>query len=207
MAEAMLPGFISPCLPTKAKEPPCGGLWWHEIKHDGFRIIARKDGSRVRLFTRNGRDFTHRFPLIVDALTGLRSRSCILDGEAVCCGEDGMPSFDRIRYRRHDGSVFLYAFDLIELNGDDLRRETLEVRKATLVSVLAKAAAGLRLNEHLEHPDGEVVFRHACKMGLEGIVSKRKDSPYRSGRSPDWLKLKNPACAAVKREAEEDWGR
>jgi hypothetical protein len=71
-------------LPTKAKEPPCGGLWWHEIKHNGFRIIARKDGSRVRLFTRNDRDFTHRFPLIVDALTGLRSRSCILDGEAVC---------------------------------------------------------------------------------------------------------------------------
>jgi bifunctional non-homologous end joining protein LigD len=130
-----------------------------------------------------------------------------LDGEAVACVADGVPSFDRIRYRRHDASVFLYAFDLIELNGDDLRREPLEVRKATLASVLSKAAAGLRLNAHLEHDDGDVVFRHACKMGLEGIVSKRKASPYRSGRSPDWLKLKNPACAAVKREAEEDWGR
>jgi bifunctional non-homologous end joining protein LigD len=82
-----------------------------------------------------------------------------------------VPSFDRIRYRRHDGSVFLYAFDLIELNGDDLRREPLEVRKATLASVLAKAAAGLRLNEHIEHEDGEIVFRHACKMGLEGTRS------------------------------------
>jgi len=91
--------------------------------------------------------------------------------------------------------------------GDDLRREPLEVRRATLASVLAKAADGLRFNEHLEHDDAEVVFRHACKMGLEGIVSKRKGSPYRSGRSPDWVKLKNPACAAVMREAEEDWGR
>jgi bifunctional non-homologous end joining protein LigD len=118
-----------------------------------------------------------------------------------------VPSFDRIRYRRHDGSVFLYAFDLIELNGDDLRREPLEVRKATLASVLAEAAAGLRLNEHLEHNDGAIVFRHACKMGLEDIVSKRRDSPYRSGRCADWLKMKKPACEAVRREAEEDWGR
>ncbi len=103
-----------------------------------------------------------------------------------------MPSFDRIRYRRYDDSVFLYPFDLIELNGDDLRRDPLEVRKATLASVLAKTGPGLRLNEHLEHDDGEVVFRHACKLGLEGIVSKRKDSAYRSGRSPDWLKIKKP---------------
>jgi bifunctional non-homologous end joining protein LigD len=89
-----------------------------------------------------------------------------------------------IRYRRHDASVFLYAFDLIELNGDGLRREPLEVRKATLASVLTKAGPGLRLNEHLEHEDGGTVFRHACKLGLEGIVSKRKGSPYRSGRPP-----------------------
>jgi bifunctional non-homologous end joining protein LigD len=141
----------------------------------------------------------------VDALAALRSRSCILDGEAVACGDDGVPRFDRIRYRRHDASVFLYAFDLIELNGDDLRREPLPVRKATLASVLAKAGLGLRLNTHLDHDDGEVVFRHACKMGLEGIVSKRRDSPYRSGRSADWLKCKNPVCEAARREAEEDW--
>ena len=79
--------------------------------------------------------------------------------------------------------------------------------KATLISVLAKAGPGLRLNEHLEHEDGEVVFRHACKRGLEGIMPKRKGSPYRSGRSPDWLKMKNPEAPAVKRKAEEDWGR
>ena len=136
----------------------------------------------------------------------LRARSCIIDGEAVCCGDDGVPSFDRIRYRRHDGEVFLYAFDLIELDGDDLRREPLDVRKATLASLLRRSATGLRLNEHIE-ADGPTVFAHACKLGLEGIVSKRKGSPYRSGRSPDWLKMKNPACAAVRREEEEDWGR
>jgi bifunctional non-homologous end joining protein LigD len=98
----------------------------------------------------------------------------------------------------------MYAFDLIELNSDDLRRDPLEVRKATLASVLSKANGGLRLNEHIEHDDGAVVFRHACKMGLEGIASKRKASAYRSGPSRDWLKCKNPAREAVRREAEED---
>jgi bifunctional non-homologous end joining protein LigD len=199
-------GFVPPCLPTKAPQPPTGEAWLHEIKHDGFRVIARKDGNRVRLYSRPGNDLTYRFPLIVESLARLRSRFCIIDGEAVACDDNGMPSFDRIRYRRHDASVFLFAFDLIEWNGDDLRREPLAVRKATLASVLAKAAPGLRLNEHLE-ADGPTVFAHACKMGLEGIVSKRKDSPYRSGRSPDWVKSKNPACAAVKREEEEDWAR
>ena len=199
-------GFVPPCLPTKALRPPSGELWLYEIKHDGFRVIARKDGDRVRLYSRPGNDLTDRFPLIVEALAGLRSRSVILDGEAVCCDENGMPSFDRLRHRHHDRSVFLYAFDLIELNGDDLRREPLEVRKATLASVASRAAPGLRLNEHIE-ADGPTVFAHACRMGLEGIVSKRKNSTYRSGLSRDWLKSKNPACAAVKREAEEDWGR
>jgi bifunctional non-homologous end joining protein LigD len=200
------PGFVPPCLPTKAPHPPTGAVWLHEIKHDGFRVIARKDGARVRLYSRPGNDLTYRFPLIVEALVRLRSRSCIIDGEAVACDDKGMASFDRLRYRRHDGSTFLHAFDLIELNGDDLRRELLEVRKATLASVLARTASGLRLNEHIE-ADGPTVFAHACKMGLEGIVSKRKGSSYRSGRSRDWLKSKNPVCEAVKREAEEEWGR
>ena len=200
-------GFIQPCLPTKAPKPPFGALWLHEIKHDGFRVIARKDGARVRLYSRPGNDLTDRFSLIVEALAGLRSRSCIIDGEAVACDERGIAAFDLIRYRRNDACVFLYAFDLIELNGDDLRRDPLVVRKATLASVLAKARVGIRYNDHLEFDDGEAVFHHACRMGLEGIVSKRKDSTYRSGRSPDWLKMKNPGCEAVKREAEEDWGR
>ena len=99
------------------------------------------------------------------------------------------------------------SFDLLELNGTDLRREPIEVRKATLASILRKAKHGVRLNEHLAHDCGLTVFQQACKMGLEGIVSKRLGSRYRSGRSPDWLKFKNPEAPAVKREAEEDWAR
>ena len=200
-------GFIAPCLPTNAPQPPSGSMWLHEIKHDGFRVIARKDSTRVKLYSRPGNDLTERFPLIVEPLSRLRARTCIIDGEAVVCGDDGIASFDRIRYRRHDASAFFFAFDLIELNGDDLRRDPLAVRKATLASLLAQAPAGLRFNEHFEHEDGPLVFAHACKMGLEGIVSKRKDSRYRSGRSPDWIKSKNPDAPAVMREAEEHWGR
>ena len=124
----------------------------------------------------------------------------------MCCDDDGVPSFDRIRYRRPDAGVFLYAFDLIELNGGDLRREPLAVRKATLASVLAKAAPGLRLNEHIETADGPTVFAHACKMGLEGIVSKRKTSAYARAARPTGSRAKNPTCEAVRREVEEDWG-
>jgi bifunctional non-homologous end joining protein LigD len=116
-------------------------------------------------------------------------------------------AFHVLRRRRNEPDAFLYAFDLLELNGDDLRREPIEVRKATLASILRKSRYGVRLNEHLEHDCGLTVFQHACKMGLEGVVSKRLGSRYRSGRSPDWLKFKNPEAPAVKREAEEDWGR
>ena len=122
----------------------------------------------------------------------------------MACDDNGVASFDLVRHQRANASTFLYAFDLIELNSDDLRRDPLEVRKVTLRSMLAKAGLGLRFNEHIEG-DGPTVFAHACKLGLEGIVSKRKNSIYRSGRSPDWLKMKNPAAPAVKREAEEDW--
>jgi bifunctional non-homologous end joining protein LigD len=205
MLRTLPAGFIAPCLPTKTDKLPSGSQWLHEIKHDGFRVIASKDGDHVRLYSRPGNDMTRRFPLIAEALTGLRSRSCIIDGEAVACDDNGLASFERIRYRHHDEDVFLYAFDLIELSGDDLRRDPLEVRKATLKSVLAKADPGLRLNEYIE-ADGPTVFAHACKMGLEGIVSKHKTSTYRSGRSPDWLKCNNPAAPAVTREAEEEWG-
>jgi ketosteroid isomerase-like protein len=106
----------------KAPRPPSGAPWLHESKHDGFRVIARKDGARVRLYSRPGNDLTDRFSLIVEALAGLRSRSCIIDGEAVACDERGIAAFGLIRYRPNDGCVFLYAFDLIESNGDDLRR-------------------------------------------------------------------------------------
>jgi ATP-dependent DNA ligase len=103
--------------------------------------------------------------------------------------------------------VFLYAFDLIGLDGDDLRRDPLAVRKAMLASLLTHSAPGLRFNEHINEKDGPLVFVQACRLGLEGIVAKRRNSAYRSGRSPDWIKSKNPAAPAVRREAEEDWGR
>jgi bifunctional non-homologous end joining protein LigD len=112
----------------------------------------------VRLYSRPGNDLTDRFPQIIEALSGLRSRSCIIDGEAVACDDNGLAVFDRVRYRRHDGKVFLYAFDLIELGGDDLRREPLDVRKATLRSLLIKAGPGLRWNEHIEG-DAGTIFR------------------------------------------------
>ena len=102
--------------------------------------------------------------------------------------------------------MFLYAFDLLELDGQDLRREPLETRKATLASLLRGCQSGLRFNQHIEHP-GDVVFRHVCKLGCEGIVSKHLGSPYVSGRTRHWLKFKNPAAPAVKREAEEEWGK
>jgi ATP-dependent DNA ligase len=140
-SRALPAGFIAPCLPTKATEPPSGEMWLHEIRHDGIRVIARKQDKRIRLYSRPGNDLTHRFPQIVEALAQLRSPSCILDGEAVACREDGIALFERIRYRRHDASVFMWAFDLIELNGDDLRRERLEQRKATLA----------RLHPHRRH--------------------------------------------------------
>ena len=122
----------------------------------------------MKLYSRPGNDLTHRFPLIVEALASLRSRSCIIDGEAVACGEDGVASFDRIRHRHHDADVFLYAFDLIELNGDDLRRDPLVVRKATLASVLGRAAPGLRFNEHLDEENGPLGAGSALRMAASG---------------------------------------
>ena len=119
----------------------------------------------MTLYSRPGNDLTDRFSLIVEALARLRVRSCIIDGEAVVCDDTGIARFNRIRYRSYDDCVFLYAFDLIELSGEDMRREPLQVRKATLASVVAKANAGIRFNEHMECEDGEAVFRHACKMG------------------------------------------
>ena len=111
--------------------------------------------------------------------------------------------FEHLRRKPSGGQVFLFAFDLLELDGEDLRRAAFETRKATLATLLRRSLPGLRLNEHLTYP-GDIVFRHACKLGLEGIVSKRLGSRY---LTLDWLKMKNPDAPAVKREAEEDWGK
>ena len=198
--------FIEPCLPSPAKRPPAGANWIHEIKHDGFRIMARRNSAGVRLITRHGNDFTSRFPLAVAAVTALPARSFLLDGEAIVTDERGLAVFDLIRHKRHGADAVLLAFDLIELDGEDLRRTPIEQRKRQLAKLVRRPQAGIVVNEVFEG-DGDVLFAHACKLGCEGIVSKRLSSLYKSGRSPHWLKVKNPKAPAAMREAEEDWGR
>ena len=193
-----------PCLPCLAKHPPAGSGWLHEIKHDGFRIIAHRDAGGVRLITRKGFDLADRFILAATAIASLPARSCVIDGEAIACDQRGLSVFDMIRWRQHDNAVTLCAFDLLELDGEDLRREPIEVRKATLKGLLRRTRPGIAFNRHFED-DGAIVYEQACALGCEGIVSKRLGSPYRSGRSPHWMKIKNPKAPAVTREAEEDW--
>jgi bifunctional non-homologous end joining protein LigD len=192
------PGLIEPCIPTLASRPPVGPQWVHEIKHDGYRLIPRKTGDRVRLFTRRGYDWTERYPLIAKAVAALQATSATIDGEAVCCDESGVSVFDNLHSRRCDDRALLYAFDLLELDGHDLRPQPLHARKARLEQLLATAPAGIQYNEHVEG-DGQIVFAHACKLGLEGIVSKHREHAYRSGRSETWLKVKNPAAPGVTR--------
>ena len=180
-------GFIQPCLPSLATKPPSGPEWIHEIKHDGYRLMICRDTAGMRLLTRRGYDWTARFPAIASAASVLRAKSFLIDGEAVCCDDKGIAVFDKLRQRRNEWSVFLVAFDLLELNGRDLRREPIEIRKAGLARLLRNAEPGLQLSEHIEH-EAAIVFEHACKLGLEGIVSKRRGSRYQSGRSSLWLK-------------------
>jgi ATP-dependent DNA ligase len=196
---------LEPCLPSRATEPPAGQGWIHEIKHDGFRIIGRRDKDRVRLVTRNGYDFTDRYPKIAAAVASLPVRSCVVDGEAIVVNADGLSVFEALRYRQHDGAAVLCVFDLIEIDGKDLRWQPIEDRKATLADLLQGIDDGLAFNQHFTG-DGAMIFEHACALGCEGIVSKRLGSHYRSGRVDHWLKIKNPEAPAVRREAEEDWG-
>jgi bifunctional non-homologous end joining protein LigD len=191
-------------LPTNAQAVPAGPQWAYEIKHDGFRFICRRDGDRVRVYSRNGRDWTDRVPLIAEALTKLQVKSVTLDGEGVVCRADGVSDFDRLRAangRLGSREAFLYAFDLLEIDGEDLRRYEWHVRRATLRSLVKRVGPGIRLFQHLDG-DGALAFQHACRMGLEGIVAKRRDRPYRSGRSPDWIKVKNPDAPAARRLIE-----
>jgi bifunctional non-homologous end joining protein LigD len=139
------------------------------------------------------------------AIAKLPVRSCLIDGEAIVCDENGLAVFELIRRQGALASAVLCAFDLLEVDGRDLRREPIEQRKRLLSKLLKEQQMSVVLNETYEE-DGAMVFREACKLGCEGIVSKRLGSMYRRGRSPHWLKVKNPNAPAVKREAEEDWG-
>jgi bifunctional non-homologous end joining protein LigD len=197
-------GFIEPCQPSTASDPPDGPGWIHEIKHDGFRILARRDGPKVRLISRNGHDLTYRFPLTAAAVAALQVRSCSIDGEAIVCDGKGLAVFQFIRNYRRGNIATICAFDLIEIDGRDMRQQPIEERKHVLKWLLTKSHPGITYNRHFD-VEGAIVFHHACKLGCEGIVSKRIGSPYRAGRSADWIKVKNPAAPAVKREAEEEW--
>jgi bifunctional non-homologous end joining protein LigD len=195
-------GIIEPCLPSPAKAPPSGPGWIHEF----IRILARRDGTSVRLLTRAGDDFSSRFPFIAMAVSKLRVRSYLIDGEAVVCDDNGLAVFELIRQHGAGERAVLCAFDLLELDGKDLRRRPIEKRKELLAELLNGSQVGIVFNECFGE-DGAIVFREACRLGCEGIVSKRLGSIYRRGRSPLWLKVNNPTAPVVKREAEEDWGR
>jgi bifunctional non-homologous end joining protein LigD len=193
---------FEPCIPTPGKQVPSGPDWIHEIKHDGYRLIVQREGKRVRLFTRNGHDWTDRYPLIVEAALRNRSSSFVIDGEAVLLGVDGISDFNGLHSRRHNDEVQLYAFDILALDGDDLRKLPLHLSKNNLARLLAGRPEGIFVSQFEQGEIGPDLFRAACNFGLEGLVSKRRDRPYRPGRSPDWIKVKHRSHPAIERVKE-----
>jgi bifunctional non-homologous end joining protein LigD len=186
-----LPGFIEPALATLRPKAPTGESWLHEIKFDGYRIQAHVADGEARLLTRSGLDWSDRFQPVADALAALPG-SVILDGEIVVEDASGVSDFSALQAdlaaSRADRFAY-YAFDLVHENGEDLRPKPLTERKTRLAALLERAPAPVRYSEHFDE-EGEVMLRHACRLSLEGLVSKRRDAPYRSGRSRDWIKSK-----------------
>src|SRR5215467_13522767 len=167
MRNTLLPaGFVVPAQPIKASKPSSGADWVHEIKHDGYRLIVRRDGPTVRLYTRNAYDWTTRLPAIAAAAQWIRAKSFTIDGEAVVLGPDGLSRFDELRRREAAHSAMLYAFDLIEHDGRDLRDLPFLDRKAALARLLRDTEASMLLNEHVAG-DGPTMFEHACRLGAE----------------------------------------
>jgi bifunctional non-homologous end joining protein LigD len=186
------PGFIVPSQPTLADKVPEGDGWIHELKHDGFRILAFKDGDKVRLWSRNGRDWSAEFVAITAAMRALPFKRIMLDGEAVAHCLEGLPDFHRLLGDGQATACF-YAFDLLWLEAQDVRGVELIGRRRMVQKALRKGGPVLRFSEHLDAAQGEAMFRQACAMGLEGIVSKKVTSRYKSGACKSWLKVKNPA--------------
>jgi bifunctional non-homologous end joining protein LigD len=176
---------------------PAGEKWVHEIKWDGYRLQIRIEHGQVTILTRRGHDWTHRFPTIRDAAAELPVRAALIDGEAVV-EVNGVSNFSALQaalgaregpgHKAAHEAVF-YAFDLLHLNGVDLQPATLLKRKDALAELVGGGVGAIHYSEHLAD-NGEALFRQACVMGLEGIISKRRDCPYRSGRRDDWLKIK-----------------
>lgn len=182
-----------PQLATLVKAPPRGPGWVHEIKFDGYRIGALLQGDAVHLISRNGKDWTAQFPEVARAVAALPAREAILDGEVCMVLPDGRTSFQALQNAFSGGSrsgLTYFAFDLVRLDGTDLGRRPLLERKAALAALLGRARSRLiRPSDHWD-ADGEAVLREACRLGLEGIVSKRADAAYRPGRNADWVKVK-----------------
>src|SRR4051812_47887551 len=190
--KAPMPGFIEPCDPTLHERAPAGSDWVYEIKTDGYRAQVHIRDNRVTIYSRNGYDWTDEFTPIANAASQLGVREAIIDGEATVLGNTGLPDFQALRRElgnRESAKLLLHAFDLLYLNGRDLRRTPLLERKQALKGLLQGAPPNLVYVDFLEE-DGTHVFEHACRMGLEGIVAKRVDAPYRSGRQDSWIKLK-----------------
>jgi bifunctional non-homologous end joining protein LigD len=186
------PEFIPPQLALEATAPPSGGDWLHELKLDGYRVQARKSGANVALLTRKGLDWTHRMPAVAAAVAQLAAQSATLDGEVVVLGADGNSSFADLQASFQEGAqhpLTYYVFDLLHLNGRNTRNLPLRQRKELLSSLLPSGSETLRLSEDIAG-DGAAIFRHACELHAEGIVSKRADAPYRGTRSSDWQKSK-----------------
>jgi ATP-dependent DNA ligase len=188
------------CLPTGAKAVPSGPDWYHEIKYDGFRLRVERNGDRVRLITRSGYDWTKRYPWIVEAALKNRHEHFVIDGEAVILGVDGYSDFNALHSGKHNEEVQLCAFDVLAMDGDDLRPLPLSMRKANLARLLARRPDGIFISDFEQGEIGPDLFLAACQMGLEGLVSKHRDRPYRGVRSKHWIKVKNrkhPAMARV----------
>jgi bifunctional non-homologous end joining protein LigD len=191
---AKLPDFVPPALATLSATAPANRDWVHEIKFDGYRIQARIAGGDVSLKTRNGLDWTDKFPSIAEACSALSDHDAILDGEVASFDESGVSNFsalqDDLKNGRHDRLIY-YVFDLLHLDGQDLRSAPLVERKRALAALMSELPKDglVRLSEHFEE-DGPTMLKHAEDLRLEGIISKRADAPYRSGRTGDWLKTK-----------------
>ena len=183
-------GFIQPCQPTLVACPPAGPGWLHEMKHDGYRLVARKDANRVTLWSRYGTDFTDKLPRIAEAVRSLPIDNALIDGEAVVFRQDGHSDFVALRTKAGGELASFVAFDLLSLEGDDLRHQPFADRREALERVVA-GAEDIRFSEAFVGV-GAIVFAHACQLGLEGIVSKRVLSRYSSGTSRNWLKCLNP---------------
>ncbi len=192
--EGRLPDFIPPCLATLSTSAPDTKGWVHEIKFDGYRIQARIGNGKVTLKTRTGLDWTNKFPAVESACSAMSAHDVILDGEIASIDENGISNFsalqDDLKNGRHDRMVY-YVFDLLHFDGQDLTPAPLIERKRVLANLLADLPtdSAIKLSEHFEE-DGSTMIKHACSLHLEGIVSKRADAPYRSGRTGEWLKTK-----------------